>query len=137
MTHEMRDYVQQQTAALLTKLAAEVDRAAGDATPDAIHDLRVSIRRLSRCLRAFAQFYPGRSWKKARAELSDLLHTAGEVRDRDIALEMLAKAGMVRRSVIIAKLEAQRAKAHGELVNEIRRWRDRKITGKWRSRLEV
>jgi CHAD domain-containing protein len=137
MNHEMHSYVQQQTAARLSKLAAEIDRAADDATPDAIHDLRVSIRRLSRCLRAFAQFYPGRSWKKARAELSDLLHGAGEVRDRDIALEMVAKAGIARRSVIVAKLEAQRAKAHVELVDEIRRWRDRKITGKWRSRLEV
>ena len=133
----MLGYVRQQTAARLSKLAQEIDRAADDATPDAIHDLRVSIRRLSRCLRAFAQFYPGRSWKKARAELSDLLHSAGEVRDRDIALEMLAKAGIARRSVIVAKLEAQRVKAHIELVDEIRRWRDRKITGKWRSRLEV
>jgi len=137
MGNAMRDYARKQTAALLTKLAEEIQRAAEDGVPDAIHDLRVSIRRLSRCLRAFAPFYPGRSWKKARAELSDLLHTAGEVRDRDIALEMLARAGVARRSVIVARLEAQRTRAHLELVEEIRRWRDRRITGKWRSRLEV
>ena len=133
----MREFVERQTAALLLKLALEIDRAADDAAPDAIHDLRVSIRRLSRCLRAFAQFYPGRSWKKVRAELSDLLHSAGEVRDRDIALEMLSKAGIARRSVIVRKLETERTAAHGELVEEVRRWRDRDFASKWRSRLEV
>ena len=137
MSDAMRGYVKEQTTALLAKLAVEVEHAADDAAPDAIHDLRVSIRRLSRCLRAFAQFYPGRSWKKVRAELADLLHAAGEVRDRDIALEMLAKAGVARRSVIVARLEAARTEAHAELVEEIRDWRDRRIVIQWRSRLEV
>src|ERR1051326_5383177 len=85
---DMRDFVQRQTTDLLAKLSAEIERAAGDRDPDAIHDLRVAIRRLSRCLRVFSQFYPGRSWKKARAQLSELMHAAGAVRDRDIALEL-------------------------------------------------
>ena len=137
MSDEMRGYVKEQTTALLAKLAVQIEHSAEDAAPDAIHDLRVSIRRLSRCLRAFAEFYPGRSWKKVRAELSDLLHAAGEVRDRDIALEMLAKAGVTRRSAIVTRLEAVRAEAHAELVEEIRDWRDRKVAIRWRSRLEV
>jgi CHAD domain-containing protein len=133
----MREFVRKQTAARLAKLAAEIERAAEDAAPDTIHDLRVAIRRLSRCLRAFAQFYPGRSWRKARTELSDLLHTAGEVRDRDIALEMLAKAGVTRRAAVFARLEAERATAHIEFVEEVRRWRDRQLAHKWAGRLEV
>ncbi len=133
----MRDFVRRQTAARLNNLAAEIERAAEDGAPKAIHDLRVAIRRLSRCLRTFATFYPGRSWKSARAELSELLHAAGEVRDRDIALAMLEKAGIARRAAIVVKLQAERAAAQTEFVEEVRRWRDRKAVQTWRRRLEV
>jgi CHAD domain-containing protein len=133
----MREFVRRQTARLIGNLSREINRAAGDTTPDAIHDLRVAIRRLSRCLRAFAPFYPGRSWKRARTELSELLHAAGEVRDRDIALEMLAKAGIARRAGIVTKLEAERAAAMAEFGGEVRGWRDRKAAQTWRRRLEV
>ena len=133
----MKEFVLRQTDALLHSLASEIERAAEDGGPDAIHDLRVAIRRLSRCLRAFAGFYPGRSWKKARAELSELLHAAGEVRDRDIALEMLALAGIPRRSSIVVKVQGERASAHTGFVEAVRRWRDRKAVHKWRIRLEV
>jgi CHAD domain-containing protein len=133
----MRQYVRRQTAALLGKLEREIARAAGDHSPDAIHDVRVAIRRLSRCLRVFAQFYPGQSWKKARAELAVLLHAAGAVRDRDIAVELLAKAGIAKRSVIFAKLDAERTKLHDEFVAEVRLWHSRKAVAQWRTRLKV
>src|SRR5229473_321284 len=90
----MRDYVRQQTAVLLRRLAYEVNRAAKNADEEAIHDLRVAIRRLSRCLQLFSQFYPGRSWKKIRRHLSELMDAAGDVRDRDIAAKLLEQAGV-------------------------------------------
>ena len=133
----MREYARQQTAALLQELAAEIQRAAREESADAIHDLRVAIRRLSRCLRSFSQFYPGRSWKKARAQLFELLHTAGAVRDRDIALQLLAEAGISGRAAIVTKLETERTKARRELALEVRRWHQRDFTGKWRRRLEL
>jgi CHAD domain-containing protein len=133
----MRAYVRRQTAALLSKFAEEIDRAANDHGAEAIHDLRVSIRRLSRCLRAFSQFYPGRSWKKARTELSELLHAAGAVRDRDIALELLGKAGVAQRSPVVARLQVERARAHNRLIAEIKGWRDDKRADRWKRRLEV
>ena len=133
----MREYARRRTDILLRHLSVQVRRATRSGDAAAIHDLRVAIRRLSRCLRAFAQFYPGRSWKRARAGLSDLLHAAGAVRDRDIALEMLARAGIARRSAIVTRLRAERAEAHAEFVSEIRGWRDRHAAQKWRSRLEV
>jgi CHAD domain-containing protein len=133
----MREYARQQTAFLLQGLAAEIKRAAREESADAIHDLRVAIRRLSRCLRSFSQFYPGRGWKKARAQLSELLHAAGAVRDRDIALELLAEAGSSGSAPIVIKLQAERAKARRELALEIRRWHERDFTGKWQSQLEL
>jgi CHAD domain-containing protein len=133
----MKEFVRRQTDDRLRNLAAQIDRAAEDGGPDAVHDLRVAIRRLSRCLRAFAAFYPGRTWKHLRVELSELLHAAGQIRDRDIALEMLAKARVGRRSAIVVKLEAERTAAHAGFVAEVRHWRDRKAVQKWGRRLEV
>src|ERR1035438_5259860 len=43
--------------------------------PDSVHDLRVAIRRLSRCLRTFAPLYPDGYWKKIRRELGVLMES--------------------------------------------------------------
>jgi len=131
----MREYVRQQTAILLRRFAFQVNRAARAGDAAAIHDLRVAIRRLSRCLRAFAEFYPDRSWKKIRNQLSTLMDAAGAVRDRDIALELLAEAGIPPNAAVVARLQVERRKAGHELLLEIRRWKGRSFSQKWRSRL--
>ena len=77
----MRDYARQQTALLIRRFAAALHRAAREADADSIHDVRVAMRRLSRCLRVFAPFYPDGSWKKIRRRISTLLAAAGAVRD--------------------------------------------------------
>ncbi len=133
----MREHVRQQTAILLRRLAFQVSRGAKNGDADSVHDLRVAIRRLSRCLRVFSQFYPDRSWKKIRTRLSELMQVAGGVRDRDIGLKLLAEAGVGRRSAILAKLEAERRKAGRDLLLELRRWNKRDFSRKWRSRLEL
>src|ERR1039458_6517364 len=48
---KMREYVSDQTGELLRHLAFQVTRTARTGDAEAIHDLRVAIRRLSRCLR--------------------------------------------------------------------------------------
>jgi CHAD domain-containing protein len=133
----MRKYAQQQTAALLRTLATQVNRAAETGDPGSIHDLRVAIRRLSRGLRVFAPFYPGGAWKSMRAQLRHLLQTAGAVRDRDIALEFLAKARVARRAPVVTRLRAERRTANQDLLTEIRRWKAEGLSRLWRKRLEV
>ena len=133
----MREYVRLQTAILLRRFAFQVNRAARSGDADSIHDLRVAIRRLSRCLGVFSQFYPGRSWKKIRRELADLMDAAGAVRDRDIALELLAAAGIPKSAAIVTRLQEERRKAGEELLLEIRRWKGRSFSRKWRIRLDL
>lgn len=133
----MREHVRLQTAILLRRLAFQVNRTSNSGDADSIHDLRVAIRRLSRCLRVFSAFYPARSWKKIRSRLAEMMQAAGRVRDRDIALELLAEAGMGRRSAIMIRLEAERRKATRDLRLYLRRWRSRNSFHKWRSRLEA
>jgi CHAD domain-containing protein len=134
----MREYVRLQTAMLLRRLAFQVSRTARSGKDaEAIHDLRVAIRRLSRCLRVFAEFYPGDSWKKIRKELGELMQSAGRVRDRDVVLALLAEAGAGRRGAIAARLEAERKQAARELQWEARRWKRSGFSRKWRGALEL
>ena len=137
MVESMRQYARQQTALLLGRLSVAVDRAARDADAASIHDLRVAMRRLSRCLRVFAPLYPHGSWKKMRRRIAALLAAAGAVRDCDIALELVARAGVARRSAMVAQLAAQRRKTGCDLLLEIRRWKSRDYPRRWRSRLEL
>jgi CHAD domain-containing protein len=133
----MRDYARLQTAILLRRLAFQLNRAARGGDADAIHDLRTSIRRLSRCLRVFAPFFPGRSWKKIRRELAGLMDTAATVRDRDIAIQLLGQAGVSPRAAVVTRMAAERRSAGHELLLEIRRWKNRNFSRKWRSSLEL
>jgi len=88
-------------------------------------------------LRVFAPLYPDGSWKKMRRRIAALLAAAGAVRDCDIALELVARAGVAPRSAMVAQLAAQRRKAGRELLLEIRRWKSRDYARQWRTRLEL
>ena len=133
----IREYVGLQTGILLRRAASQMIRAAHVADADAVHDLRVAIRRLSRCLQVFAQFYPGSSRKELRRSLADLLTTCGEVRDRDIAIDMVRKAGTTARSPLVRRLDAERGAAGRDLQLELQRWKPRGFTRRWRNRLEL
>jgi CHAD domain-containing protein len=134
----MREYARSQTAILLRRLAFQVSRAARSGKDaEAIHDLRVAVRRLSRCLRVFAEFYPGDAWKKMRKELRRLMRSAGRVRDRDIVLALIAEAGVGRHSAFAARLEAERKQAARDLQLETRRWERAGFSRKWRGALEL
>jgi CHAD domain-containing protein len=134
----MREHARLQTAILLRRLAFQISRASrAGKDPGAIHDLRVAIRRLSRCLRVFAEFYPGGSWKRIRKELKGLMRAAGRVRDRDVALALLAEAGAARRGAVAARLESERKQAAREMLLEARRWKKSGFSRKWRTWLDL
>jgi CHAD domain-containing protein len=133
----MREFVHQQTLMLLRRFSLQVTRAARTGDPEAIHHLRVSIRRLSRCLRVFAQFYPGRGWKKFRRHLKELMDACGRVRDRDVALGVLANADFPQNSVVVRRLNRDRAAALVDLMLVLRRWKRRGASERWRSQLGI
>ena len=133
----MRDYVRLHTSILLRRLAYQLNHAAKSGDADAIHDLRVAIRRLSGCLRLFARFYPGHSAKRIRRRLGDLMELAGAVRNLDITLELLGNAGVPAKAPLAASLRDRRRKACAQLEREVRLWKNRAFSRKWRSRLEL
>ena len=131
----MKDYVRMHTTTLLRRLAFEVGRAAKSGDAEAIHDLRVAIRRFSRCLQVFAQFYPDNSGKKIRRRLAALMEAAGGVRDLDITLELVADADAPPNRRLVSKLKQRRRLAHRELFDEVGQWNRHGFSKRWRNSL--
>lgn len=133
----MRDLVRSQTAARLKKLDREVrhvEHQREDA--DAIHDLRVSIRRLRQELNVFEEwFQPGRV-KKIRGSLKKLMERCAAVRNCDIAMEVLRAAGW-RSPELFAGLEQERQRTRKELARTLATWRREDRVGQWRGDLRV
>ena len=133
----MRDYARLQTAILLRRFAFQVNRAARNTDADSIHDLRVSIRRFSQCLRIFASFYPEDTGRKLRRRMRDLMDAAAAVRDLDIAVELATKAGVSSDAALVQSLETERRQAARRLALQARRWNSKDFSRKWRARLEL
>jgi hypothetical protein len=60
---------------------------------------------------------------------------AGAVRDRDVALELLADAKISERASAVTRLRAERERLVAELIEELRRRKSRDFSRKWRRRL--
>ena len=133
----MREFVRLQTGVLLRRLASQVNRTARTGDAEQIHDMRVALRRLSRCLRVFAQFYPGHSCKRIRRRMADLTQACGRVRDRDIAIGLLEEAGVPPASPLVRQLDAERRAAQRALRRELLGWKARGFSRRWKVRLEL
>jgi CHAD domain-containing protein len=128
-------YASTQTAALLDRLAWQVRNTAKRGDPDSVHDLRVAIRQLINCLRVFKQFFSDQPRKKIRGRLRVLRDLAGEVRNHDIALEILASGLNPPDEELSSQLTHERARAKRELENALHQWTRRKLFRKWRETL--
>ena len=131
----MRAYVHSQTGVRLRRLAFQINRAARTGDAGAVHDVRVAIRRLSRCLQTFAQFYPGHARKKIRRRLAGLMDACGTVRNLDIAIQLLREGGLPPASPVVRLLEARRGKAESDLLAGLRVWKESAVSRKWKSQL--
>jgi CHAD domain-containing protein len=102
-----------------------------------VHDLRVAIRRLAQCLRVFGQFFPRRETRRIRRALKEMVDLASEVRNRDIAAELIARAKIGPESELPRRLAQERGAAHKVLVMELKQWARSNSSRKWRSLLEL
>jgi CHAD domain-containing protein len=128
-------HIRAAATALLAKLAYQVALSCKRSDPDTIHDLRVSIRRFSHCLREFSRLFPRKDVRRVRRRLRGLMELAAEVRDRDIALGIIAKSNLNSTEPLANKLRKQRKEAQADLQLSVRRWNERKFSKKWRTRL--
>jgi CHAD domain-containing protein len=122
----MRKFASDQIGALVEKLSRQLESASGDADADAIHDLRVSIRRFNQGLRVFGEFFDAAKAKKLHRRLKKIMDQASLVRDRDIALELLTRSRAAGQTKLRRHLLADREAAHKALVARVE-----KVSRKW------
>jgi len=133
----VRKLVQSQTAKRLKKLDAEVRRVAHDpGDADAIHDLRVSIRRLRQELRVFQAWFERDRVKRIRRRLRRLMERCAAARNCDVAIEVLREAGS-QSPEILAGLEQERRHTGKDLARMIEHWRRKDRVREWREHLHV
>jgi CHAD domain-containing protein len=65
------------------------------------------------------------------------MDACGSVRDRDIAIGLLEKAGVPAASPLVRQLDQERRAADEELRRELRRWKARGFRRQWQMRLEL
>jgi CHAD domain-containing protein len=132
-----RRFAREQADRLLGRLAFQIGRAIKSRNAEAIHDLRVAIRRFAQALRAFKPCFQGKELRKIRRELKQIMAVAGEVRNHDIALKLVAKSKRVQRTGLQPKIQSGRREAERSLVTLLKRWLERKSSLKWRNALEA
>lgn len=120
---------------LLASLSSQTRKALRSRDAEAIHDLRVAIRRFAQPLAIFEPWFASKHVPEIIRQLKALRSAAGRVRDCDIALELVAKtdAGSVEKlnnTLLVRRKAAQRG-----LISALRRWTEQKRAAKWRKEL--
>jgi len=131
-----RRFAREQADRLLGRLAFQVGRSIKSHNADAVHDLRVAIRRFVQALRVLKPCFRGKELRKIRRELKGIMAVAGEVRNHDIALKLLAKSKRTERASLQPKIQSGRREAERSLITLLKSWLQRKSSLKWRGALE-
>src|SRR5215831_17277706 len=71
----------EQLRRLIERLAFQANRVAKSPGPDAVHDLRVAVRRLDQAITTYNVHLPRKPAKRIRKQLKTVLSAAGAVRD--------------------------------------------------------
>jgi CHAD domain-containing protein len=133
----LQQYALEQTAMRLGRVAFEIRRTRRKADDEAVHDLRVSIRRFTQALRVFQDLLPAGQARKIRKRLRSIMTIAGEVRNLDIAREMAKESGIRQAQSLPDALGEERRDAERRLKDALRRLYASDFSDHWRQRLEL
>lgn len=133
---ETRKFARENADKLLDRLAFEIGRCARSRRPESVHDLRITIRRFAQVLRVFDSVISRAQTRKIRKTLKKILAAAGEVRDCDVALRLLAKSNGAGARTWKSVLQNRRKERERVLTASLKVWIDRKSSLKWRAHLQ-
>lgn len=137
MTDNMRQYAHRQLSDLLRRVVFELNRGPKAPSSEAVHDLRVAIRRFVQVAKVFRPFLPAKELKRVRKRLRRVLDASAEVRERDIALEFFEEALVPQDAAPRQALIRERRKAQKRLAAMLSRWSRKDLASEWRSALEL
>lgn len=131
------EFASDQLTRLLNRLVYQVNATIARRDSDAIHDLRVAVRRLAQGLIVFKPCFASKKPKKIRRFLKAIMTRAGEVRDCDIAIQLLSKIQSAGTVQLRNELNVRRRAAVDALLEGLKRWKARRLSAKWRRELEA
>jgi CHAD domain-containing protein len=97
---------------------------------ESVHRMRVAIRRLQQALRVFKQYLKKPGTKRVRKQLKRCMAAAGELRDHDIAIQLVEKLGQD-----LTQLRNARSAAKRSFRATVRQITSKDIAVKWRDEL--
>lgn len=127
---DMRSLARAKVSKALDDVTVAIYTAARDADAETVHKLRVSIRRFSQAVRVFRQYLPDEHVDRITARLRKVMKAAGEVRDRDILIDLLNKT-----DVPAADFDVERTAAREKLIEMAGTIQNSGIPRRWRARL--
>lgn len=124
---------------LLNRMSMQVRRTLRTPDIDAVHDLRVSIRRLMASLDLFDSGLGEYGGRKIRKRIKKLLDLAGAVRDCDVAVKHAEKFSpdAADTAQLLVALQERRAQAIEPLLAGLNDRIGRKSIVKWRAKLRA
>jgi CHAD domain-containing protein len=131
----LKKYARRQVYSRIERCVSQITKAAVNMDETSVHDLRVSIRRLTAALRLFADLLGKKECRKIRKSLKPLMQRAAEVRDRDIALQLCAEAGLNETSPTVQLVLRQRQEAAVLLTRKISRMQADKLASRWKEKV--
>lgn len=127
----------EQIRRLIERLVFQANSAAKGPSPNAIHDLRVAIRRTEQALATFKPLLPRKAAKRIRKQLKVVLGLAGAVRDCDIAIKILLKFRQPEAADLRRHIRVRRKTAEGSLQTGLKRLSLRTKVSRWIADLQL
>jgi CHAD domain-containing protein len=129
--------------ALLEVIEANLEGTIEDLDSEFLHDLRVSVRRSRAVQRELKRVFPPAQLAHFRSEFRWLQQATGDARDLDVhVLEFDAMRAVVPPDMrddldpLLGVLRARRAKAHAQLVEDLRSGHVKRLLSSWRTFLD-
>lgn len=130
----LRDFILDQARQRLDRLALEAARSVDSQDEDAIHDLRVAMRRFSQSLILFPDLFPPKAAGKINRRIKKMMGRTSEVRNRDIAMAHLVGSGD---KGVLRRLGRERAGLVREFHRAMLRWQTKDFAALWRTDLRL
>lgn len=120
---------------LLQRLAYQVNHTVHTPDADAVHDLRVAIRRFGQSITLFKPAFHAKEVKKIHRRLDELMDLTNDPRDCDVALNLIVKRPSADTTALKQEIQARRKERIKLLLPALRRWGARQTSSKWRAAL--
>ena len=127
-----KQFATKQGERLLRGLTIQVARTIRAHGVNEVHDLRVAIRRYVRTLVVFKPCFPAGESRRMRRPLKRIMTQAGNVRDCDIAVQLIVRLRTPESGPMAQQLRERREQAAELLTGSLVRWTERKLSAAWR-----